>query len=84
MPTYRFQEIPLTAKKNVTCAGACGKKVRRQRTFSQTLSPFNKTPDGRVKDILQIYRELNEKAEAWQAEPETCTRCAEGGADDAR
>ncbi|MGW7001321.1 hypothetical protein ACWGCW_00485 [Streptomyces sp. NPDC054933] len=84
MPTYRFQEVPLYATKNVRCAGGCGKKVRRQRKFSQTLNPFNKAADGSPKTSKQIYAELGEKAKAWKTEPETCTRCAEGGAVDAR
>ncbi|MFE3657219.1 hypothetical protein [Streptomyces sp. NPDC059165] len=77
MPTYRFQPVPWTAKKSVPCT-VCGKKVRRQRTFEQTLNPFNKTADGRVKTIKDIYPELQAKAAAWQAEPETHPKCEAG------
>jgi hypothetical protein len=58
MPTYRFREIKHQASKNLPCPG-CGKKVRRQRTFGQTLNPFNKNADGKVKTELEIVRELN-------------------------
>ncbi|MGW5529457.1 hypothetical protein [Streptomyces xanthochromogenes] len=74
MPTYRFTEYPLTARKSVPCT-VCRKKVRRQRTFSQTLNPFNKNDDGSVKTVPDIYRALRVQAEVWQAEPETHPRC---------
>jgi hypothetical protein len=80
MPTYRFERVPLTASKSVPCT-ECGKKVRRQRTFEQTLNPFNKTADGRVKTYKDIYPELRAKADAWKAEPETHPKCAAGGSD---
>lgn len=72
--THWFERVPLTATKNVPCAG-CGKKIRRQRTFEQTINPFNKNADGSVKDYADIYRELEAKADAWKAEPEIHTAC---------
>lgn len=39
---------------------------RRQKTFWQTLSPFNKNPDGSVKDRKDVFRSLREEAAAWQ------------------
>ncbi|MEU7338638.1 hypothetical protein [Streptomyces sp. NPDC007074] len=75
MPTYRFQEVPLYAKKSVTCAGGCGKTLRRQKKFAQTLNPFNKGADGRPKTTRQIHAELSEKAKQWQVAPETCDSC---------
>lgn len=79
MPTYRFERVPWTAKESVPCT-VCGKKVRRQRTFEQTLNPFNKTADGRVKTIKDIYPELRAKADAWKNEPETHDACQTGEA----
>ncbi|MFC5799087.1 hypothetical protein [Streptomyces formicae] len=78
--THRFERVPLTAKKAVECEG-CGKKLRRQRTFEQTINPWNKTADGEVKTYKHIYPELEAKAAAWKAEPEVCRDC-EGGTDD--
>ena len=77
--TIRFQRVPLTATKSVPCA-VCGKKVRRQRTFEQTINPFNKTSDGQVKTFKHIYPELEAEAAAWKAEPETHAKC--GASDD--
>ena len=79
MPTYRFEEVPRQFTKSVPCT-VCGRKVRRQRTFSQTINPFNKNAAGQVKTFGEIYTELAEKGEAWQAEPETHTKCEQAEA----
>ena len=79
MPTYTFQKVPHQASKSVPCT-VCGKKVRRQRTFFQTLNPFNKNADGQVKTVPEIVRELDEQAMSWQAEPETHPKCENGAA----
>ena len=79
MPTYRFREIKHQASKNLPCPG-CGKKLRRQRTFMQTLNPFNKNADGQVKTELEIVRELNATAAEWEAKPETHDACQSGEA----
>lgn len=75
MPTYRFQEISLQGIKNLPCSG-CGKKLRRQRKFFQTLNPFNKAADGSPKTVTQIDAELTEQIEQWKQEPETCGNCS--------
>lgn len=79
MPTYRFQEITHQVTKSVACT-VCGKKVRRQRTFGQTLNPFNRNADGDVKTSTEIGRELATEAQAWQAEPETHPKCQQNDA----
>ena len=83
MPTYRFQPVTHQETKSVPCAGGCGKKVRRQRTFSQTLNPFNKNAAGQPKTVPEIVRELTEKAKEWQAQPETCRPCTDATEDGA-
>lgn len=79
MPTYRFREVKHQASKNLPCP-KCGKKLRRQRTFGQTINPFNKNADGLPKTELEIVRELNDQAKAWEAEPETHPACKTGEA----
>lgn len=74
MPTYRFREIKHQASKNLPCPG-CGKRLRRQRTFIQTLNPFNKNAEGRVKTELEIVRELNATASEWEQKPERHDAC---------
>lgn len=80
MVTIRFRELSWPGRKNLPCP-TCGKKVRRQRTFTQTLNPFNKI-DGRPKTAPEIYAELKAEAAAWEAVPVECTPCKEGRADD--
>jgi hypothetical protein len=78
MTTYRFPDVGyVLAKKSVPCASGCGKKVRRQRTFTQTLNPFNKNAAGAVKTVPEIRAENKECAEEWKAKPETCSACEE-------
>jgi hypothetical protein len=77
--TEKYEPVTETAVKNLPCP-SCGKKVRRQRTFSQTISPFNTnlrpgmTYREQVKAILTA---LEPQIDAWQAEPVTCTPCEE-------
>lgn len=79
MPTYRFQEITHQVTKSVPCT-VCGKRVRRQRTFFQTINPFNKNAEGQVKTLPEIMRELVAEGTDWQAEPETHSKCENGAA----
>lgn len=75
--TERFEPVKLTATKNLPCPG-CGKKLRRQRTFEQTISPFNSnlTPDmTRDEAVTAIRGALNAKAAQWKTEPVLCTPC---------
>jgi hypothetical protein len=73
---YRFQPIRQQARKNLPCPG-CGKKVRRQWTVEHTVNPFNKNPDGTVKDEHQVRAAVRAEAAKWQAEPELCGPCAD-------
>lgn len=76
MTTYRFEEIKQKAQKRVPC-DECGKKVNRQRTFSQTVNPFNKNADGDPKTEWEISEELRAQVTEWEAKQdgELCTPC---------
>ncbi len=80
--TARFEEVSRWAEKTVKCA-KCGKRLRRQRTFSQTINPWNRTADGRVKTRSDIMAELGAEIEEWKTQPELCRKCeavsTEGG-----
>lgn len=76
MTIYRFESIPRRATKALPCP-VCGKKVRRQRTFTETANPFNRNADGVVKTRREIWDSLGAKAAEWQTEPETCAACTE-------
>lgn len=76
MTWVRFQEVKLYGEKSVKCAGGCGRRLRRQRTFWQTLNPFNKGANGVPKTVDEIHAELRVQKQAWQAEGETCIHCS--------
>lgn len=61
--TVRFEPVTRQASKNLPCPG-CGKKVRRQRIFEMTLSPFNKNPGGTVRTRQDVRTALAAKAAA--------------------
>lgn len=67
--TTTFDRIKLKAKKIGKCP--CGKRLTRQKTFSQTLNPYNKK-GGRLKTRDEIYRELEVEANEWTAELVHC------------
>ena len=67
---YRFQEVYIRATKRFVDAST-GKKRTRTRKFCQTLNPYNKLPDGRVKGADDIRKELKIERDAWMATPET-------------
>lgn len=77
MYTDAYGEVKRQFARNNPCPD-CGKKVRRQRTFSQTINPWNKTGEGadrHVKTRDEIWDELAASGAKWQAEPETCSKC---------
>lgn len=73
-----FEEIPCLAVRKGKCS-VCGKYGRRQNTFTMTVNPWNKNPDGTVRTRREISRALAEQARAWEAEPFVHPKC-EGAA----
>ena len=73
MPTYTYEQIPCQATRTGTCP-ACGKPVKRQRTFTQTINPWNKItlPDGttRPKTPREVSESVRAEADAWAPDPE--------------
>jgi hypothetical protein len=63
--TITFQEVTLRGQKSVKCAGGCGRTLKRQQKFWQTLSPFNKTTAGFVKTAADIRTELESERAKW-------------------
>jgi len=70
-----FDVIKLTFVKHFTCA--CGRNLRRQKTFSQTLNPWNMNEDGSAKTSLDILIEIRADARAWRRAPEPCVHAGE-------
>ena len=72
-----FEELSILGEKNVKCAGGCGRRLKRSKTFAQTLSPFNKKADGAPRSGDEIYQALRGERIEWEKEPETCKHCKE-------
>ncbi len=73
--TVSFREIGRQARKSGKCT-VCGKRRTRTKKFWQTLSPFNKTAEGRIKTTYDIVPELQAKAAEWKKEPINCCQWA--------
>lgn len=66
-----YEPVRVQVTKAMPCP-ACGRKVRRQRTFQQTINPWNKNADGTVKTSFEVLRAVRIQAKEWQEQPETC------------
>lgn len=62
-----FDEVSLTGRKVIRCVD-CNKTLRRQKKFSQTINPFNKNVNGKVKSRSEIHDELVVTMNEWKAE----------------
>jgi hypothetical protein len=72
--SYVFEPVSRSGVKTIACSG-CGRKIRRQRTFEETLNPWNVNAAGEPKTRAEIYQSLAIKIEAWQSEPEHHAKC---------
>lgn len=43
-----------------------------------TVNPFNRNPDGSVKNPYEVSEDLRRAAESWRNEPITCEDCDDG------
>jgi hypothetical protein len=66
--TVYYSKVKHTAKRRVTC-NVCGKHLNRQRTFEQTVNPWNKNPDGTVKTFMQVLASVHAEALVWEPDP---------------
>lgn len=72
-----FEEVSLRASKYLPCP-ICGKKLRRQTTFTQTLNPFNRSlVTGLPRTREEIYAELQREKAYWEKDPAFCDPCRE-------
>ena len=69
-----FDSIKHTARKTVKCT-VCGKPVQRQKTFYQTVNPFNKNSAGEVKTASEIFNELVHRGKEWSVQPDSHQKC---------
>jgi hypothetical protein len=69
-----YERIERRATKSVPCS-VCGKKVRRSKTFMNTINPWNVNEDGVPRTHDEIWAHLIDLATAWEGEPETHPAC---------
>jgi hypothetical protein len=69
-----YEKVNYRVYKNGKCS-VCGKNAARQEILYQTINPFNKNPDGTIKDRYDIYKELKIKADEWRAKPLVHAKC---------
>lgn len=67
--TTRYQELTAQATRRGSGPG-CGKPTIRSRTFTMTINPFNRNPDGTVRTPGEVLDAVSAKAAAWQPEEE--------------
>jgi hypothetical protein len=62
---YRFEKVSRSSTKTDACP-TCGRTVKRSRTFTNTINPFNKDPEtGLPRTRAQIWEKLGKDIEAW-------------------
>jgi hypothetical protein len=74
MTRINFDEVKLYSKKSCKCK-VCGKRLTRQKTFWQTLSPFNRNADGVPRTRKEIMDILKVEIGVWRADVEICSKC---------
>ena len=74
MVTITYGRVEWGVSKTVPCR-VCGKKLQRSTTLGQTISPFNKNADGRMKTRYEILAELKEQAKTWHPTNDVHARC---------
>ena len=62
--TVRFREVKATAKRTGKCPH-CSRRVTRSRSFTQTVSPFNKNADGTPKTWAEVRQAVDAEAARW-------------------
>lgn len=72
--TEYYREISIKGTKKGKCD--CGKVRTRTMTFSQTVNPFNKNKEGKLKTDNEIYEEIKKEKEEWMNDKHiTCNKC---------
>lgn len=66
--TTTYEEVRVKATRRGPCPG-CGKSVNRSRTFSNTVSPFNKNPGGTIRTRAEVRERVQGLADAWSPSP---------------
>lgn len=74
MTTWTYEEVSSRGRKSGPCE-VCGKPATRSRTFTNTVNPWNRNPDGTVRTRAEVWAHVNELRHAWEAQPVLHERC---------
>jgi hypothetical protein len=74
--TETYDVVGVSTRRTFRCR-VCGIRGSLQRTFRQTINPFNKNGRGQIKTRREIRDELRFQAAAWKPDP-VHAKCAEG------
>lgn len=67
MYTIRTTYEPVWARAEVSgSCGVCGKRCTRKTTIENTVSPFNKNEDGRVRTRMEVQERVRFLAREWE------------------
>lgn len=73
-----FDEYKYHAKKSGICAGGCGRRLYRRKTFTHTVNPFNKNlKTGLPKTEKEVQAAVIKEGMAWEQIPVICECCLE-------
>lgn len=72
--TTIFEKIERHAERSGFCF-KCSEKRKRQKTFYQTVNPWNKNDDGSVRTRTEIYNDIGREIAEWKAGPFICASC---------
>jgi hypothetical protein len=72
--TITFEEVSQLAVRKGVCR-FCGKRGRRQRTFTMTVNPWNKNPDGSVRTRQEVVAANRILADEWELGAFAHPRC---------
>jgi hypothetical protein len=65
--TVTYDEVKATGTRRGVCK-ACGLRMIKQQTFTNTVNPFNKNPDGSVRTYDEVLARVRAEAAAWRPE----------------
>lgn len=73
----RFEEITMRSSKYLPCP-VCGRKLKRAKTFTQTVNPYNRNADGAPKTRDEVHEEVRAEMSEWTRTPERHSGCMGG------
>jgi hypothetical protein len=66
--TIRYDEVKAQAVRKGPCP-RCGRKTTRRRTFTMTISPYNRNPNGTVRTPAEVQEAVDALAAGWKPDP---------------